>query len=251
MGHLDGRGAVVTGGSRGIGRAVVRRLANDGATVVFSYVADEKAARDTVAEVQAAGGAAIAVHADVADPVAAERLFQTADSVFTGAGVHGLDICVINAGIADHAPVAQVTERSYQAVMGVNAYGAFLTLQEAARRIADNGRIVAVSSTSTAWPSPGEAVYAASKAAVEQFTRVASRELGHRGITVNTVSPGATDTDLLRSGASPQAYEMVAHMTALGRVGQPTDIADVVSLLLRPEARWLTGQNLRADGGLV
>lgn len=103
MGDLDGRGAVVTGGSRGIGRAVVQRLASDGATVVFSYVTDEKAARDTVAEVQAAGGAATAVHADVADPVAAERLFQTADSVFTAAGVRGLDVCVINAGVADHA----------------------------------------------------------------------------------------------------------------------------------------------------
>ena len=181
----------------------MRRLANDGATVVFSYVADEKAARDTVAEVQAAGGAAIAVHADVADPVAAERLFQTADSVFTGAGVHGLDICVINAGIGDHAPVAQVTERSYQAVMGVNAYGAFLTLQEAARRIADNGRIVAVSSTSTAWPSPGEAVYAASKAAVEQFTRVASRELGHAG-SPSTPSRRARPTPTCSAVAHPR-----------------------------------------------
>ncbi|MGH3574720.1 MAG: SDR family oxidoreductase, partial [Pseudonocardiaceae bacterium] len=105
--------------------------------------------------------------------------------------------------------------------------------------------------TGTAWPSPGEAVYAASKAALEQFVRVGSRELGHRGVTVHIVSPGPTDTDLLRADVTPEARAEVAHMTALGRVGQPVDIANVVSALLSPDAAWLTGQNLRADGGLV
>lgn len=218
---------------------------------MFSYVAGQRAAHDTVAEVRAAGGRATAVQADAADPAAVERLFQAADKVLTNTGTSGLNACVINAGAVDHASIVEVTGESYEAIMGVNARGAFLTLQHAAQRITDNGRIVAISSTCTAWLSPGEAIYAASKAALEQFTRVASRELGRRGITVNTVSPGATDTDLLRNGAPPEALEIVAQMTALGRVGQPTDIANVVSLLLSPDAGWLTGQNLRADGGLV
>lgn len=250
MGHLDGTGAVVTGGSRGIGRAVVRRLAADGATVVFSYVVNEPAARDVVTDVKAHGGTATAVQADAADPAAVERLFQTAENVFTDAGV-ALRVCVLNAGMADHAPLAEVTTQRYEVIMAVNARGAFLALQQAARRIADNGRIVAISSTSTAWPSPGEAVYAASKAALEQFVRVASRELGHRGVTVNIVAPGATDTDLLRAGAPPEAPAGVAQMTALRRLGQPVDIANVISVLLSPDAAWLTGQNLHADGGLV
>jgi 3-oxoacyl-[acyl-carrier protein] reductase len=111
--------------------------------------------------------------------------------------------------------------------------------------------VIALSTVGTAWPSPGETVYAASKAAVEQICRVASRELGRRGITVNVVSPGPTDTDLLRAGASAEALAGAAAMTALGRIGDPEDIADVVSLLARPEARWITGQVVRADGGLT
>ncbi|MGB9282211.1 MAG: SDR family oxidoreductase [Pseudonocardiaceae bacterium] len=250
MGYLDGAGAVVTGGSRGIGRAIVRRLAADGATVVFSYVANEPAAGNLVTDVTANGGTATAVQADAADAAAVERLFQTAEDVFTDTGV-ALRVCVLNAGMADHAPLAEVSTQRYDAIMAVNARGAFLALQQAARRTAHNGRIVAISSTGTAWPSAGEAVYAASKAALEQFVRVASRELGHRGVTVNIVSPGPTDTDLLRADVTPEARAEVAHMTALGRVGQPVDIANVVSALLSPDAAWLTGQNLRADGGLV
>jgi 3-oxoacyl-[acyl-carrier protein] reductase len=236
--------AVVTGGSRGIGRAVVERLTGDGATVVFSYVADERAAREVE---KACGGRAVAVRADAADPVQVEGLFARADEVFMGP----LTALVSNAGIIEHTPIDDLTPEVFERVMAVNVRGAFFTVQAAARRMADGGRIVTVSSTGTAWPSPGESVYAASKAAVEQLTRVASRELGRRGITVNAISPGPTDTDLLRAGASPEAMAGVAHMTALGRVGTPADIAALVALLLSPDAAWLTGHNLIADGGLV
>ncbi|WP_101789682.1 SDR family oxidoreductase [Nonomuraea indica] len=239
---------VVTGGSRGIGRAVVERLARDGATVVFSYVADERAAREVAA---AAGGRATAVRADAADLAQVEGLFEAADEVFAAAGAGPLRALVNNAGVIAHAPIEEVTPQVYDGVMAVNARGAYFTLRAAARRMADGGRIVNISTTGTAWPSPGESVYAASKAALEQVTRVASRELGRRGITVNCVSPGATDTDLLRAGASAEVMATVAHMTALGRVGTPADIAAVVALLLGPDAGWLTGLNLRADGGLV
>ncbi|MEV4567772.1 SDR family oxidoreductase [Nonomuraea sp. NPDC049419] len=236
--------AVVTGGSRGIGRAVVERLAGDGATVVFSYVADEAAARQVE---EACGGRAVAVQADAADPAQVERLFEEAGEVFGGP----LTALVSNAGVMDHTPVDAVTPEAFERVMAVNVRGAFLAVRAAAARMADGGRVVTISSTGTAWPSPGESLYAASKAAVEQLTRVASRELGRRGITVNAVSPGPTDTDLLRADVPPEGMAGVAHMTALGRIGTPADIASVVALLLSPDAAWLTGQNLRADGGLV
>ncbi|GAA1571236.1 SDR family oxidoreductase [Actinomadura kijaniata] len=240
--------AVVTGGSRGIGRAVVERLADGGATVVFSYVADERAARQVE---RGCGGRAVAVRADAADLDQVKRLLATADEVFADRAAGPLSALVNNAGVIDHTPIDRLTLQAYERVMAVNVRGAFFTVQEAARRMTEGGRIVSVSSTGTAWPSAGESVYAASKAAIEQLTRVASRELGRRGITVNAVSPGPTDTDMLRAGAPPEAVAGVARMTALGRVGTPADIAAVVMLLLSPDAAWLTGQNLVADGGLV
>ncbi len=135
--------------------------------------------------------------------------------------------------------------------MGVNARGTFLTLQQAVPRLRDGARIITISTVGTHWPSPGEAIYAASKAAVEQLTRVASRELGHRGVTANTISLGPTDTDLLRAGAQSDALAAAAAMTALGRIGQPGDVADLVALLVHPDNRWVTGQIIRADGGLT
>ncbi|WP_433544320.1 SDR family oxidoreductase (plasmid) [Streptomyces sp. CA-294286] len=240
--------ALVTGGSRGIGRAVVERLADEGTTVVFSYAADERAALQVE---KTCRGRAFAVRADAADHDQMERLFTMADKVFADRAAGPLSALVNNAGVIDHAPIDELTPERFERVMAVNVRGAFLAVQAAARRMADGGRIVMVSSTSTAWPSVGESVYAASKAAIEQLTRVASRELGRRGITVNAVSPGPTDTDMLRASTPPEAVAGVAHMTALGRVGTPADIAAVVALLLTPDAAWLTGQNLVADGGLV
>ncbi|URN18478.1 MULTISPECIES: SDR family oxidoreductase [Streptomyces] len=240
--------AVVTGGSRGIGRAVVERLVRDGATVVFGYASDGRAARQVE---EACGGRAVAVRADSADPDQVERLFATADRVFDERAAGPLSALVNNAGVIDHTRVDELTAEVFERVMAVNACGAFLAVRAAARRMGDGGRIVNVSSTATAWPSAGESVYAASKAAVEQLTRVASRELGPRGITVNTVSPGPTDTDMLRAGAPPEAVAGVAGLTALGRVGTPADVAAAVALLLGPDAAWVTGHNLVADGGLV
>jgi 3-oxoacyl-[acyl-carrier protein] reductase len=239
MDKLKGKTAVVTGGSRGIGRAIVRRLAADGAAVVFGYATNERAAKQVEAE------RIWAVQADVGDLADIDRLFGVADERFDG-----LDIFVNNAGIPSGTPIAEVSEADYDRVMAVNAKGAFFALQRAAARMKDGGRIVNISTMGTAWPSPGEALYAASKAAIEQFARVASRELGRRGITVNTISPGPTDTDLLH-GVPAEALDQVAHLTALGRLGRPADIADVVAFLVGPDAHWLTGQNIRADGGLT
>ena len=247
MSTLTDKIAVVTGGSRGIGRAVVERLAADGATVVFGYRDDHGAAKDVVDAVNAGGGTADAQRADVSDGQQLAALFDLADSVGGGR----LDIVVNNAGIIDHTPIAQATVERFNTVMAINAASVVISTQQAARRMRQGGRIINVSTIGTVWPSPGEALYAASKAAIEQFTRVASRELAADGITVNCIQPGPTDTDLLRRNAPQEAVDGVASMTALGRIGTPTDIANIVSLLAGTDSGWLTGQIIRADGGLT
>ncbi|MFI9081908.1 SDR family oxidoreductase [Streptomyces sioyaensis] len=248
---LAGSGALVTGGSRGIGRAIARRLAADGAMVVFTYHTQSEAADTLIAEIAELNGRAYAVPLDLAIPDQVAEVFAAADGAFHQAGVGGLDILVASAGVFTSAPLAETTLDAWERVMAVNARGTFLALQHAAARMRDGGRVITLSTVGTHWPSPGEALYAASKAAVEQLTRVASRELGHRGITANTLSLGPTDTDLLRAGAHPDALDGAAAMTALGRIGRPDDVADLVALLVRPDNRWVTGQNIRADGGLT
>lgn len=248
---LAGHGALVTGGSRGVGRAIAARLAADGAAVVITFATDHASAETLVAEITAQGGRARAVQLDLADPDQFEGVFTAADQAFQDAGVDGLNVLVANAGIIRQAPIDQLGVDEWDRIMATNARGAFLTVQHGAHRLRAHGRIITMSTIGTAWPSAGEAAYAASKAAVEQITRVASRELGHRGITANTVSLGPTDTDLLRSGAPPEALEGAAAMTALGRIGRPNDVADLVALLAQPDNRWITGQNIHADGGLT
>ncbi|HEU5158510.1 MAG TPA: glucose 1-dehydrogenase [Streptosporangiaceae bacterium] len=251
---LAGKSAVVTGGSRGIGRAIVSRLAADGAAVVFAYHTDEAAAKQVVTDVEAAGGQALAVAADMADPAQVAHLFAEADAFFAKLGMPGLDILVNNAAIALIKPMTEVTEPEYDRVMAVNAKGTFVAMQQAVQRMSHGGNIVSVTSMTTVMTRPGESVYTASKAAVEQFTRVAADELAERGIRVNAVSSGPTDSGpggMLRSSTTAEQRRQVAAMTPLGRVGEPEDIADVVAFLVSPDARWLTGQNIRATGGLV
>jgi 3-oxoacyl-[acyl-carrier protein] reductase len=245
MGSLQGRTAVVTGGSRGIGRAVVERLASDGAAVVFSYAQRRDAADEVARGVATAGGKAEAVKADLGSLAEVRRLFDEAE-----ARLGGLDIVVNNAAISMGGTIAEATEELYDTVMDTNAKGTFFALQEAARRVRDGGRIVSVSSLNTLLPVPGNSLYSASKAAVEQFSAVLAKELGPRQVTVNVVSSGATDTEMLRGANPPEALERAVKMTALGRLGQPADLADAIALLVSDDARWITGQNLRVTGGL-
>ncbi|MEN3359899.1 MAG: 3-oxoacyl-[acyl-carrier protein] reductase [Mycobacteriales bacterium] len=244
---LSGKAAVVTGGSRGIGRAVVERLARDGATVVFGYARSAEAAAEVERVVAAYGGAAYGVQADLGSPAGVARLFSAA-----GQHLDGLDVLINNAA-ADFrpTPLAEITEADYDRVMAVNAKAVFLALQHAARHMRDGGRIITLSTLNTTMPSPGGSVYVGSKGAVEQFTAVAARELGGRGITANVVSPGATDTDLLRATNSPAGLALAAQLSPLGRLGQPDDVADVIAFLAGPDGRWLTGQNLHATGGIA
>jgi 3-oxoacyl-[acyl-carrier protein] reductase len=244
MGELEGKVAVVTGGSRGIGRAVAERLAADGAAVVLSYRDRAAEADGVVARIVAAGGRALALRADLASVPDVRSLFAAALDRFGR-----LDIVVNNAGVAIYRPVAEATEEEFEASFAVNARGTFFALQEAARRIADGGRIVNISTGATVSGVPQGALYCGSKAAVEQFTKSLARELGPRGITVNTVSPGFTETGMLAS--LPHLREVGAAMSPLGRTGRPEEVAEVVAFLAGPRAGWLTGCNIQAGGGVT
>ncbi|MGK5685357.1 SDR family oxidoreductase [Actinoplanes sp. URMC 104] len=235
---LEGKTALVTGGSRGIGRAIVEQLAARGASVVFTYRRDEAAAE----QVEKLNPATTAVRADQADLATLEHMFEPVRD--------GLDILVNNAGVTGSCPIAELTADDFDRVFTVNTKFPLFAIQRAAPLLRDGGRIVNVSTLNTLLPAAGLSLYCASKAALEQITVVASRELGARGITVNTVSPGATDTDMLRGANPPEALAGAARSTALGRLGQPDDVAAVVAFLVSAEGRWVTGQNIRATGGL-
>ncbi|MQY26221.1 SDR family oxidoreductase [Nocardia aurantia] len=235
--------ALVTGGSRGIGAAIARRLGADGLRVVVNYRENATAAGKVVAEIEAAGGRAVAAAGDVADPARLLGLFELAEGTFGG-----LDVLVANAGTARFATLADTTDEDFDTLFAVNTRGTFLALREAARRIRDNGRIVVVSSGSTVTGRPGAGAYAASKAAVEQLVRAAAAELGPRGVTVNSVRPGATRTDALR--VDPAALEQLAAQVPLRRIGVPADIAAIVAFLVSADGGWITGQHLHAGGGL-
>jgi len=246
MGALAGKGALVTGGSRGIGRAIVKRLAAEGAGVVFSFVADEAAAQRVVGEVAAGGGRAFALRADQGDLSDVRRLFDEAQE-----RLDGLDIVVINAASGLSAVIDEVTEDHYDRFMAVHTKGPFFIIQHAGRALRDGGRIITISTVNTRLHPPGGALYTGAKGALEHFTAVAALEFGGRGITVNAVSPGATETDLLRAANPGETFEDAVAQTALKRLGQPEDIACVVACLAGPDSAWITGQVLRADGGLL
>jgi len=246
MMRLDGKVALITGASRGIGRAIAQRLGREGAAVVVNYSGNLEAAREAVAAVEAAGGRAVPVQADVARVAEVERLF---DETIRHLG--RLDILVNNAGVMFNKPLAEVTEEEFDRIFAVNVKGTFFTCQQAARRMAEGGRMINLSSSTTALMLPTYAAYVATKGAVEQLSHVLAKELGPRGITVNVVSPGPTDPELFGQGKTEQDKQRFAQMAALGRLGRPEDIADVVALLVSDEARWITGQNIRANGGLI
>jgi 3-oxoacyl-[acyl-carrier protein] reductase len=246
MGTLDGKGALVTGGSRGIGRAIVERLAADGASVVFSYLSRQDAARSVVAEVTGAGGRALAVQADQGRLDDLRRLIAQAEQ-----WLGGLDIVVINAAGGVSQLIDEVTEESYDQFMAVHAKGPFFLIQQAGRVLRDGGRIISISTLNTRLHPPGGALYTGAKGTLEHVTVVAAIEFGGRGITANIVSPGLTETELLRAKNPGKTFEDDVARTALKRIGQPEDIARVVAFLAGPDGGWVSGQNLPATGGLL
>ncbi len=246
MASLAGKVAIVTGSSRGIGRAIALRLSQEGAAVVVNYAKGAEAAQDVVSAIEAAGGKALAVQADVSKTAEICNLFDRALETYSQ-----VDILVNNAGVILYKPVAEVTEAEFDNLFAINVKGTFFACQEAAKRMADGGRIVNFSSSTTAMLLPTYGAYVATKGAVEQLSRSLAKELGDRQITVNVISPGPTDTELFTFGKTAEQIQRFTQMTALGRIGKVEDIADVTAFLCTEEARWITGQNIRVNGGIA
>lgn len=238
--------ALVTGASRGIGSAVAERLARDGFTVIVNYSESAAPAEALVHKIERAGGRALAAKADISDADSVRRMFEAAEAAFGG-----VDVLVNNAGVMTLAPIADSGDASFDRHIAVNLKGTFNTLREAAKRLRSGGRIINFSSSVVGMLMPTYGVYGATKAAVEAMTSVLAKEVRGRNITVNAVAPGPTATDLFLKGKPQDVVDRMAKMAPLERLGQPSDIADVVSFLAGPGAAWVNGQVLRVNGGII
>ncbi|MFI0721484.1 SDR family oxidoreductase [Streptomyces sp. NPDC021224] len=251
-GKLAGKTALVTGGSRGIGRAIAERLGRDGATVAVGYARDDSAAREVVARITKDGGRAFALHAELGTHGDAARLWAAFDEETRAYGDGGrVDIIVNNAGVGYDSELAGIDEETFDKVYAVNVRAPFFIVKEGLARLRDGGRIVNVSSGASRIALPRIVAYAATKGALDVFTLNLAKELGPRGITANSVAPGIIDTDINASWlrGNPEAEAEAAALSALGRVGRPEDVADVVAFLASDDARWVTGRVIDATGG--
>ncbi|MDF3918536.1 SDR family oxidoreductase [Salinicola salarius] len=238
--------ALVTGASRGIGRAIALQLAADGFAVVVNYAGNTALAEEVVADVEAKGGRALAVQADIADADAVARLFEQTLATFGR-----LDVVVNNAGMMQMAKMTSDNIAILDRTLEINLRGSWLVMAKAAESLGEGGRIIALSSSVLGKSFPGYGAYIASKAGVEGLVRVLANELRGRNIAVNGVAPGPVGTDLFFEGKSEEQIQSIANLAPFERLGQPEEIADVVSFLAGPQGRWVNGQILRANGGMV
>ncbi|MCP3889972.1 MAG: glucose 1-dehydrogenase [Desulfobulbaceae bacterium] len=246
MKDLHGKTALVTGGTRGIGKAISLKLAALGAKVVVNYVRDSKSAERTVTTIEAKGGQALAIQADMKSVEAVRALVDATIEAFGS-----FDILVNNAGIANYKKIADYSEEEFDEIFSLNVKGVFFACKQAALRMEEGGSIINIGSSVTKVMLPTYGAYAATKGAVEQITKVLAKELGPKNIRVNTLSPGPVDTELFRMGKSQEQMDSMAGMAAFGRLGVPSDIAGMVALLVSDEAFWLTGQNICVNGGFI
>jgi 3-oxoacyl-[acyl-carrier protein] reductase len=237
--------ALITGSSRGIGAELALRLAADGFKVVVNYAGSAGPAQDVADRINAAGGEAIVVQADVADPAAVVAMFDAAEKAFGS-----IDVAINSAGVMRLARIAEFNDESFDQIMAINVKGTFNVSREAARRLRDGGRIINLTTSVIGVRLPTYGVYCATKAAVEALTQILAQELRGRSITVNAVAPGPVATELFLEGKSPEIIDRMAKMNPLERLGQAEDIARVVSFLAGPEGGWVNGQNIRANGGM-
>jgi 3-oxoacyl-[acyl-carrier protein] reductase len=245
MGDRQTRAAIVTGSSRGIGAAVAERLAADGLAVVVTYASGAAPAEALVAKIEAAGGRAIALKADVSKRDEVRAMFAEAETAFGG-----VDVLVNNAGIMKVAPIAQTSDELWDQTIAINLTGTFYALREAAQRLREGGRIVNFSTSVVGLYQPTYAAYAATKAGIEAITHILSKELGPKRITVNAIAPGPVNTELFHN-ANRHDLTPILKRTPLGRLGEPEDIARAIAFLVGPEGGWINGQVLRANGGII
>lgn len=246
MKTLSEKVILVTGSSKGIGAAVAKKLASEGAKVIVNYAGGQEAAEQTVNQIKQQGGDAIAIQADVSKSDEVKTMFDAAIAHYGR-----IDVLVNNAGIMITKLFKDTTDEDFTRQFDINVRGVFNTLREAATKLADNGSVINFSSTTTRVMMPAYGTYVGSKAAVEQFTRIFAKEAGARGINVNTVSPGPTNTELFTKGKPQELIDRLASLNPFNRIGEPEDIARVVAFLASDDAKWINAQNIGANGGMA
>jgi 3-oxoacyl-[acyl-carrier protein] reductase len=246
MNKLKGKVIIITGSSRGIGLTIAKTLAENGANVVVNYSGSEETAKSVVNEILQSGGQAIAIKADVSKSEDVKRLFQKTIEKF-----EKIDVLINNAGIAIYKLIKDTTDEDFDRIFDINVKGVFNTMREASTLLADNGRIINFSSSVTRLMLPTYGTYSATKSAVEQLTRVFAKEVGNKGITVNSISPGPVNTELFKQGKNEEVINRLASMSAFNRIGEPEDIAKIILFLVDDDSNWITGQNIGANGGFA
>ncbi|MDR3006861.1 MAG: SDR family oxidoreductase [Sphingobacterium sp.] len=246
MSTLKNKVILVTGASRGIGAAVAQQLASAGAKVIVNYAGGKDAAEQVVDRIKTQGGDAIALQADVSNTTAVAQLFDQAISHYGK-----IDVLVNNAGIMITKLIKDTTDEDFSRQFDINVKGTFNTMREAATKLADHGSIINFSSTTTRLLMPTYGTYVATKGAVEQLTRVFAKEVGARGINVNAILPGPTNTELFTAGKPQEIIDRLASLNAFNRLGEPTDIAKIVAFLASDDAKWISGQTIGANGAMA
>ena len=251
MSKLEGKVALVTGASRGIGRGIALRLARDGAVVAVHYGKNREAAEEVVSDIQSGGGTAFAVGADLSSAGGISKLFATLDaSLIARTGGDRIDIVVNNAGIGQAATIEETTEQSLDEVLNLHVKAPIFIIRQALPRMREHGRIINISSAVTRIAFPNLLEYSVSKGAVNTLTYVLAQHLGSRNITVNAILPGIIDTEMNAATLeNPDGRTFAAGLSAFGRWGQPADVADIAAFLASPDSRWVTGQLIDASGG--
>ncbi|CAN5132544.1 glucose 1-dehydrogenase [soil metagenome] len=246
--RLEGKVALVTGGSRGIGAAIALKLAAEGAKVVLSYASNKEAADKVVGEIKALGSQAVAVKANVTSASDSAAVVAETIKAFGNAKI---DILINNAGVFEMGPIDAIDAQQFDRLFDVNVKGVIATTIAALPHFNDGGRIINISSGAADATMAGASIYSATKSALDTLSRIWAQDLGKRQITVNSVSPGVTVTDMFKAGIPEEGHQYMIDKTALGRLGQPEDIADVVAFVASPDARWITGQVINVDGGIT
>lgn len=246
MTDLHDKVIIITGSSKGIGAAIAKKLASKGASLVINYAHSNVDAEQVMTEITSLGGKAITIKADVSKTEDVKHLFDKTIHHFGK-----VDILINNAGIAIYKLMKDTTDEDFDKIFNTNVKGTFNTMREAASRLSDNGRIINFSSSVTRLILPTYGTYSATKAAVEQMTKVFAKEIGNRNITVNSISPGPTNTELFTQGKTKEAIDRLASMSAFNRIGETNDIANIISFLISDEAQWITAQNIGVNGGFA